>query len=142
MSSKILTKFEPTEIMDESTAWYNSLQKRGLIMNIGSRIKTIRKELGLTQKEFAAKIGIHHGQLARYEIGGSTPSIDILTKMADFCEVSIDYFVYGVDKTVAKRSRITDAELLNVLRRVDKLPKTKRDRIKWAVEALLANGQA
>jgi hypothetical protein len=62
--------------------------------------------------------------------------------MADFCEVSIDYFVYGIDKKVAKRSRLNDMELLNILRRVDHLPRTKRDRIKWAVEALLSNGQA
>lgn len=37
------------------------------------RIKEIRKALGLTQEEFAARIGVKRGAIANYEIGRNEP---------------------------------------------------------------------
>lgn len=37
------------------------------------RLKEIRKALGLTQKEFAARIGIKQNTIAQYEIGRNEP---------------------------------------------------------------------
>ena len=37
------------------------------------RIKLLRKELGLTQQEFADKIGLKRNSVASYEIGRNTP---------------------------------------------------------------------
>ena len=106
-------------------------------MAIGNRLKELRKELNLTQDELGAKLGVHGKQLARYEIGKMMPSIKVLSKIADFCEVSLDYLVYGNDKKLASRSQINDAELLDMLRRIDRLKKPKRERLKWAIKGLL-----
>ncbi len=106
-------------------------------MTLGERIRTLRKEMNLTQDQFAAKINMHGRQLARYEAGKSNPSINVLKKMADFCEVSLDYLGYGHDKKIAKRANINDLELLDLLRRIDTLKKPQRDKIKWAVQGLL-----
>lgn len=38
-------------------------------MTIGERIKTLRKELGLTQTEFGAKIGLKQTAVGMYELG-------------------------------------------------------------------------
>lgn len=40
---------------------------------MGERIKKLRKELGLTQKEFAERIGIKSNTIATYEIGRNNP---------------------------------------------------------------------
>ena len=41
-------------------------------------LKEKRKELGLTQKDVACRIGISHSALCQYEKGQRNPSIDIL----------------------------------------------------------------
>lgn len=106
-------------------------------MSIAKRIRDLRKELKLTQNEFGKKLGIHGRQLGRYEEGINTPSIDVLMKIADYCEVSLDLLAYGVDKKLSKRTQIQDNELLDLTRRVDNLKKSQRDKIKWAIRSLL-----
>ena len=106
-------------------------------MSIGNQIKKLRKEIGLTQKELGSKIGVHFAQLARYEAGRSIPSIDVLKKIANYCEVSIDYLAYGEDKDIQKKFQINDTELLDLLRRTDHLKKSRREHLKWVITALL-----
>ena len=43
------------------------------------RIKKIRKELDLTQQEFADRIGIARGNIAAYEIGKNAPSDSVIS---------------------------------------------------------------
>lgn len=107
---------------------------------VAVKIRDLRKELKMTQKELAQKVGVHPAQLARYELNLSTPSLGVLIKLAKYCEVSIDYIVFGVDKEAAKRSRIQDQGLLDLTRRVDSLNRAQRDKIKWAIQGLLSNG--
>lgn len=42
--------------------------------NLGSRIKLLRKELGLTQQGFAEVINLKRNTVATYEIGATVPS--------------------------------------------------------------------
>lgn len=48
-------------------------------MNIGNRIKKIRKALDLTQTEFANRIGSVQNTITRYENNQRTPSASIIT---------------------------------------------------------------
>lgn len=43
------------------------------MMEFNERLKLVRKKLGLTQQEFANKLGIKRGTIANYEIGRNTP---------------------------------------------------------------------
>lgn len=110
-------------------------------MKIKDTIKGLRKELKLTQREFASRINVHTGQLLRYEKGQSTPSVQVLKRIADFCEVSMDYLIDGHDEKLIKKTKIHDFKLLEILRRVDKLKRPQRDQLKWAIEALLDKKQ-
>jgi transcriptional regulator with XRE-family HTH domain len=105
--------------------------------NVATKIKDIRKELGLSQRGLAEKVGVHPAQLARYELGLSTPSLAVLVRIAQYCEITIDYLVFGVNKEMAKNSRIKDQQLLDLSRRIDNLKRPQRDRIKWAIEGML-----
>ena len=47
-------------------------------MNIGERIKSLRKDSGLTQKQLGEKIGISEFSVRKYESGDRTPSTTTL----------------------------------------------------------------
>lgn len=57
------------------------------------RIKELRKNIGLTQKELAEKLNVTATSLYKYEQDVAEPNIDMLKKLADFFSVSIDYLV-------------------------------------------------
>lgn len=52
-------------------------------MTISEKIKTIRKERGLTQKQFGDLCGIHEVQIRKYERGEVTPKMENIKKIAD-----------------------------------------------------------
>ena len=61
--------------------------------NIGERIAGLRKEKGMTQAELAAVINISDKAISKWESAGSCPDIDVLIKLSDFFEVSLDYII-------------------------------------------------
>lgn len=61
--------------------------------NFNDRVKELRKELGLTQTQFAAKIGSTQRQVSFWESGQIEPNIFWLIKLADFFDVSVDYLI-------------------------------------------------
>lgn len=58
-------------------------------MNIGDKIKKIRKNKGLTQSQFSEITGIAINSISRYEKGERKPTTDILKKIADGLNVDI-----------------------------------------------------
>ena len=62
---------------------------------IGQRIKTLRKERGITATFVAQKIGTTSSVLSEIERGKSNPTIDKLIGLSDVFNVSIDYIVRG-----------------------------------------------
>ena len=49
---------------------------------LAKAIITLREKVGLTQREFAAKVGMKQSQLARIESGKQTPKLNTLAKLA------------------------------------------------------------
>lgn len=64
---------------------------------INERLKMLRIQIGLTQKEIATAIGVTPVSLQRFEYGTVRPSIDTLVALANFFDVSIDYLVGRTD---------------------------------------------
>lgn len=62
-------------------------------MEIGSRIKLLRLERKVTQKDIAEHIGVSSVSVQRFEYGSVRPSLDTLISLADFFDVSLDYLV-------------------------------------------------
>lgn len=56
---------------------------------IGNRIRELRKETGLSQEKFAAKIGMDRTYFASVELGKRNISIVNLEKIADGLNVSL-----------------------------------------------------
>jgi transcriptional regulator with XRE-family HTH domain len=62
---------------------------------LGKRIKQLRKEKGLTQKELAKQVNCSHAQLNKYESGLNTPPLDRLLLLAEVLGTSVDYLLAG-----------------------------------------------
>lgn len=62
---------------------------------IGKRISQIRKELGLTQEELADSIGVEKSTVAHYESNRRLPRVDIMVRISDVLECSLDYLMKG-----------------------------------------------
>lgn len=56
----------------------------------GNRIKTLRKELNLSQTELASILGVTAVTVSRYE-GGRDPGTEVLIKLAKTFGVTVDY---------------------------------------------------
>ncbi len=62
-------------------------------MDMGTRIRNLRENAGLTQLALAKILKIRNSTLSQYESGDRTPSDDVKTAIADFFEVSVDYLL-------------------------------------------------
>jgi len=65
----------------------------GLDMPLGERVKELRKERGWSQGELADKVGTDARQISRYENGRITPSLDVVARLAEVFNISLDYLV-------------------------------------------------
>lgn len=59
------------------------------------RIKELRKKLGLTQQEFADRIGIKRGGVANYEIGRNEPSDSVISLICREFKINEDWLRTG-----------------------------------------------
>lgn len=58
-------------------------------------LKKLRKQNRITQRNLAEALHISQTSVSKYERGESEPDLEMVIKMADFFEVSIDEFVRG-----------------------------------------------
>ena len=66
------------------------------------RIKEIRKQKRIIQKELAAKVGIAANTLSQYETGSREPDIETTKRIAAALNVTVDELVGSERKTPAK----------------------------------------
>ena len=60
---------------------------------VGARIRLLRKEKNMTQRQLATKIGVDRTSLSSYEHSKRMPDIFTLCKMADVFVISLDDLV-------------------------------------------------
>lgn len=68
------------------------IDEEGNLLNF-QRIHDIRIDNDITIKELSSILGLHRDVYSRYERGVRDFPIDILIKLADFYDCSIDYLV-------------------------------------------------
>ena len=78
-----------------------------LISKFGILIKQEREQKGISQKEFAEKIGVPANTLCQWETGKREPDYEMLKKIANCLEVSTDYLL-GIEE---KEKPVSNNEL-------------------------------
>ena len=64
---------------------------------IGDRIKSKRKEAGMTQLELASKLNVTDRAVSKWEQNEGNPDISILPRIADLFNVTLDYLMTGIE---------------------------------------------
>jgi transcriptional regulator with XRE-family HTH domain len=77
---------------------------------IGQRIRRLRKERGLSQRQVSGR-GVSHAHLSRIESGGRQPSTRALRLIARKLGVSVDYLETGIDVTTREELELKLSEL-------------------------------
>lgn len=95
---------------------------------IGSFLKELRKEKGITQEEFAENLNVSGRTVSRWETGVNMPDISLLVDIAEFFNVSIPEIINGerkseimekeVKKVAEAMSNYAGAEKSVILKRV------------------------
>jgi len=92
-------------------------------MDIASKLKELRYILGMNQLEFTEFLDIKQSTLSAYERDISNPSLDVLLKISQRCNVSLDWlcgsesknkFITGADiiEAVLEMQNIFNANIL------------------------------
>lgn len=76
---------------------------------IGSFLKELRKEKGITQEEFAENLNVSGRTVSRWETGVNMPDISLLVDIAEFFNVSIPEIING-----ERKSEIMEKEIKEV----------------------------
>ena len=80
----------------------------GGLMNISEKIKQLRKNKKMSQKELAQKTGLSIGSIQGYEQGRYNPKLETVLKIADALEISPS--VFYDDLTQEERKSILEAK--------------------------------
>lgn len=67
--------------------------ERKQMQYLGERIAARRRELGLTQSEFAEQLYVTRQTVSRWEQGAATPDVETLVRIGAVLEVSCDYLL-------------------------------------------------
>ena len=90
------------------------------------RLKKLREAKGLTQLRLAMELNVSQETISGYEIGKAVPPAEMLIKLADALDSSVDYILGRTDiKSTLRASELNEqeAEILAILR---KQPQDKR----------------
>ncbi|MDE5943324.1 MAG: helix-turn-helix domain-containing protein [Clostridia bacterium] len=60
---------------------------------LGKRLKELREEQGLTQKQVAQKLNMNSVTYLHYEKSQREPPLSVLVDMAKFFDVTVDYLL-------------------------------------------------
>ena len=85
-------------------------------MNLGGRIRKLRKGLGLTQKEFAGRVvgKVDYTYIGRMERGEQYPSLKMLEKIGKAFSVPLSYFFQ--DNSILNSLNLLPGEIKNLLK--------------------------
>ena len=72
-------------------------------MNVcGERIRALRESMNYSQMKFAQLFELGQSSVVRYEKGEASPPLELLVRIADYFDVSLDYIFGRTDNPQGK----------------------------------------
>ena len=87
---------------------------------LGNKIARKRKDIGITQIEFAEMLNVTRQTVSRWEAGTVLPDIDKISDIATILNVSCDYLL-GVSDSNLTDHRAVVKELSDIRRRLEEI---------------------
>ena len=91
------------------------------MVNIGQRLKLLRIQNKLTQRQVANRVGLAPSAISSYESGFRYPSYDTLIKLASMYHVTCDYLIGVPGSRTIDVSDLDDDEIEVISQTVDLL---------------------
>jgi len=96
------------------------------MVDFGSKLKELRSQHGMTQKQLATKLGVTKSVVSYYELAERYPSPEILIRIADIFHVSSDYLL-GIERAkTIDVSDLTDDEIKLLCHTIEILRKNRK----------------
>lgn len=100
-------------------------------MTFAECLQELREDRNISRKELAAFLNISVSTLGMYEQGRREPNIDMLIKLADYFNVSLDFLV---GRSANNEERKNMLEALRLKNKINKLPQGYKDIINFMLE--------
>lgn len=101
------------------------------------RVKEIREQRGLSQRQLAELLKTDVMQVSRYERGIGLPSLETSVELARILHVSMDELLFGEDAK-GPDVPITDVRLLERFVKLQKVEKRDREAVIILIDGVLA----
>lgn len=112
-----------------------------LAKTFGARLRKIREERFLSQRQLAEGVGIETVQISRYERGIALPGADTLLDLATFLRIGAGELLAGEEASNRTEPPIHDISLLERFRDLEKLDRKDRQMIIDLIDAVIASRQ-
>ena len=91
------------------------------MVDFGNKLKKLRQEAGLTQKQLAERMGLTKAVVSYYELQERYPSPEVLIKIASIFHVSTDYLLNLEHSTMLDLTGLNEKDITLVRQLVDSL---------------------
>jgi len=108
--------------------------------DLGKRILECRKRKNLSQTDLANLAGISYAQIGRYETKGTQPPAEVLRKIADALDTTVDYLINGATDEKAKTT-LKDSELLQQFKAIEQMSEDDKQVVKKLIDAFITKGR-
>jgi len=98
--SKYRERYKTHEVLSQDIL--NEEKEKDFFKNIRLRLKKVRKELKMTQREFGESAGIDRRYVAKVECGSQNPSFKFLRCISIKHKISMDWLLYGIGEQFVK----------------------------------------
>lgn len=105
-------------------------------MGLANNIKRLRKNTGWSQSQLAEQIGAHLSHINRIETGKYNPSLDVVQKLAQTFNVTIDYLVSDTEEDF-NEVRIENKNLLEKIKLIDSLDDDDKSALMRVIDSML-----
>jgi transcriptional regulator with XRE-family HTH domain len=104
----------------------------------GARLKMLRKNKRLTQKELALKLDIGLSQYNKYECGLYIPPAEKLIKLSEVFDVTIDYLLTGHENDLS----LNNLRLLKRFQALENFQNDDQEAIIRLIDAVIVKNRA
>lgn len=101
-------------------------------------LRIIREKRNINQQKIAVELEISQESISKYENGNAFPSKEILIKLADYLNCSIDYLLGRTDNPNLNKDKISteDENIENLIFRYKRLSNENKNKLEGCLLAL------
>jgi transcriptional regulator with XRE-family HTH domain len=107
---------------------------------LSSRLRTLRKQRGVSQAALAEQTNVHFTQISRYERGESKPNAEAITKLATALDTTVDFLMNGTTDDLAENAGL-EKEIISRFKQVQNLPSEEKRTVLSLLDAYIAKSQ-